>query len=198
MRLLRRADLPVDAAELARFLIGKFLVREGARGRLSGRIVETEAYLVGDAAAHSYRGMTERNRSLFLNRGQSYVYFVYGMWHCMNVSGGKKGVGAGVLLRAIEPAEGIAEMRRMHPGSPDHRLASGPGRLATAFSIDRSLDGVDLCAGGELWLGRGGPAPEPAAIGVSTRIGITKDAHRLLRFYERGNRSVSGPRLLRT
>jgi DNA-3-methyladenine glycosylase len=197
MRRLKRAELPVETSELARYLIGKFLVRESASGRLSGRIVETEAYLVGDAAAHSYRGMTERNRSLFLGRGHSYVYFIYGMWHCMNVSGDREGIGAGVLLRALEPVDGIGLMRRAQPRLPDHRLASGPGRLATALSIDRSLDGINLCAKGRLWLGIGPSIPGSISIGVSTRIGISKDAHRLLRFYERGNKSVSGPRLHR-
>jgi DNA-3-methyladenine glycosylase len=197
MRRLKRAELPLDTEDLARYLIGKFLVHETPSGRLSGRIVETEAYIVGDAAAHSYRGMTERNRSLFLSRGHAYVYFIYGMWNCMNVSGDRKGVGAGVLLRALEPDEGIALMRRRRPGSPDHCLASGPGRLATALWIDRTLDGVDLCSKGRLWLGAGASSPDRVRIGVSTRIGLTKEAHRLLRFYERGSPSVSGPRALR-
>src|ERR1700679_2756430 len=103
LRRIRRAEMPSDTAELARFLIGTFLVLDGDKGRVSGRIVETEAYLVGDAAAHSFNGMTPRNRSLFLDRGHSYVYFIYGNWHSINVSSETEGVGAGVLIRALEP-----------------------------------------------------------------------------------------------
>ncbi len=109
---LRRADLPVDTATLARFLIGKTLVHDHPDGRMSGRIVETEAYVVGDAAGHAYRGRTARNGSLFLERGHAYVYFIYGCWYALNVSGERAGVGGGVLLRALEPLEGIAQMRR--------------------------------------------------------------------------------------
>ncbi len=107
IRRLRRSDLPVDTVKLARYLIGKTLVHDLPQGRLSGRIVETEAYVVGDAAAHAFRGQTPRNRSLFLERGRAYVYFVYGCWHMLNVSSERPGIGAGVLLRALEPLEGI-------------------------------------------------------------------------------------------
>ena len=105
IRRLRRAELPAETVELARYLIGKVLVHDLPRGRLSGRILETEAYLVGDAAAHSFRGITPRNRSLFLERGHAYVYFVYGCWYMMNVSSEGQGIGAGVWLRAALGAE---------------------------------------------------------------------------------------------
>jgi DNA-3-methyladenine glycosylase len=198
LRRLRRAELPVDTTALARYLIGKVLVHDAPEGRMSGRIVETEAYVIGDAAAHAYRGMTPRNRSLFLEHGHAYIYFVYGTWFAMNVSGEKEGVGGGVLLRALDPLDGTELMRRRRPAAAPHKLASGPGCLATALDLDRRYDGVDLCAVGPLWLGalsRPGPAPE---IGTSVRIGITKEAHRPLRFYERGNPCVSGPRRLRS
>ena len=164
---------------------------------MSGRIVETEAYVVGDAAAHSFRGMTPRNRSLFLERGHSYVYFIYGTWFCLNVSGEREGVGGGVLLRALEPVEGTGLMQRRRPGAPLHRLASGPGCLATALGIGRAHDGVDLCAPGRLWLAAPDRRWARPSIGESVRIGITKEAHRPLRFFERGNPSVSGPTRLR-
>src|SRR5271167_2682903 len=109
---LRRADLPADTAALARFLIGKTLVHDHPHGRMSGRIVETEAYVIGDAAGHAYRGLTPRNRSLFLDRGHAYVYFIYGCWHALNVSGEREGEGGGVLLRAVQPLEGIALMQQ--------------------------------------------------------------------------------------
>ena len=159
---------------------------------MSGRIVETEAYVVGDAAAHSFRGRTPRNRSLFMERGHAYVYFIYGMWYCLNVSGEVEGVGAGVLLRALEPVEGVDLMLSRRPRSRLSKLASGPGSLATALGVDRGLDGVDLCGSSPLWLGSPLKNRGRVEIGTSVRIGITKEAHRLLRFYERGNDSVSG------
>jgi DNA-3-methyladenine glycosylase len=177
-------------------LIGKTLIHDTAQGRMSGRIVETEAYVVGDAAAHSFRGMTARNKSLFLERGHAYVYFIYGVWFSLNVSGDRAGVGAGVLLRALEPLEGFALMQKNRPHASPHAIARGPGCLATALHIDRCYDGVDLCRKGSLWLA--GPVEKTAKIvvGASVRIGITKEAHRLLRFYEKGNPCVSGPKHL--
>src|SRR6201995_1606912 len=109
---LPRAELPVDTVSLARYLIGKILVREMPEGVASGRIVETEAYVVGDAAGHAYRGMTPRNRALFLERGHAYVYLAYGVSWMLNVSSEVPGIGAGVLIRALEPIEGVAIMGR--------------------------------------------------------------------------------------
>src|SRR5207244_13511246 len=100
---LRRTDLPADTATLARFLIGKTLVHDHPAGRMSGRIVETEAYVVGDAAGHAFRGQTPRNRSLFLERGHAYVYFIYGCWHALHLSGQRLGIGAGTVPRPPTP-----------------------------------------------------------------------------------------------
>jgi DNA-3-methyladenine glycosylase len=194
IRRLRRSELPVDTVELARYLIGKTLVHDLPQGRMSGRIVETEAYVVGDAAAHAFRGQTPRNRSLFLEHGRAYVYFVYGNWYMLNVSSERAGTGAGVLLRAIEPLQGF-ELMRHHRGTHRVRdIARGPGRLASALRIDRRYDGLDLCAEGPVWLG--GPFRRTGAVGRSVRIGLSVEAHRLLRFYERGNPFVSGPKRL--
>jgi len=195
IRRIRRSELPHDTIELARFLIGKTIVRQLPRGRLSGRIVETEAYLPGDAACHAFNGPTPRNRSLFLEHGRAYVYFVYGAHYMLNVSSERHGIGAGILLRAIEPLEGIESMKRRRRTSRLTDLARGPGRLASALAIDPRLDGLDLSANGPLWLGA--PVRRTGPIGVSVRIGISKDAHRMLRFYERGNPFVSGPKRLR-
>ena len=191
---LARSELPADSAALARYLIGKTLVRALPEGVASGRIVETEAYVVGDAAGHGYRGMTPRNRSLFLERGHAYVYLAYGVSYMMNVSGETAGVGAGVLIRALEPLDGIPLMRLNRGVERLRDLARGPGRLAAALRIDRSLDGLDLCREGPLWLGRGDG--EPGEIGQGVRIGISKDTDRLLRFYLRHSPFVSGPRSL--
>jgi DNA-3-methyladenine glycosylase len=192
---LVRAALPVDTILLARYLIGKMLVREMTEGVASGRIVETEAYVVGDAAGHAYTGPTPRNRSLFLERGHAYVYLVYGSSYMLNVSSEKSGIGAGVLIRALEPCDGIAIMQRNRGGARLRDLARGPGRLAAALQVDRRLDGIDLCREGPLWLARDDHAP--GEIGRSVRIGIAREAHRLLRFYVRGSPFVSGPRSLK-
>lgn len=191
---LARSALPVDTEALARHLIGTRLVRVLPEGVVSGRIVETEAYVVGDAAGHAYRGMTPRNRSLFLERGHAYVHLAYGISWMLNVSSERPGIGAGVLIRALEPLEGIPIMRLNRGVERLRDLTRGPGRLAAALRIDRGLDGLDLCREGPLWLGRG--EREPGEIGQSVRIGITREVHRLLRFYLRGSPFVSGPRSL--
>jgi DNA-3-methyladenine glycosylase len=192
LRSLRRSELPVDTVELARFLIGKFVVHDTRAGRLSGRIVETEAYPIGDPAAHSYRGQTPRNRSMFLRHGHAYVYFIYGNSFMLNVSSEQPGVGGGVLLRAIEPREGIDIMKRRRGASRPIDLARGPGRLAEALGIDFAHDGLDLCVAGPLRLAVNGE--KTGRIGRSARIGLTRAAHRVLRFYECGNDFVSGPK----
>jgi len=195
MRGLKRAELPLDTAALARFLIGKTLVRDAPEGRTSGRIVETEAYVPGDASGHAYVGETHRNRSLFLRRGHAYVYFIYGMHFCVNVSGERPGIGAGVLLRALEPLEGVPIMVARRRVNRLTELTRGPGRLTEAMAIDRRLDGIDLCSRSPLWLGAEGRPP--GRVATSPRIGISKETTRLLRFYEAGNVHVSGPSALR-
>ena len=191
---MARAELPVETVALARSLIGSIVVRELPEGVASGRIVETEAYVVGDAAGHAFRGMTPRNRSLFLERGHAYVYLTHGRSYMLNVSSEVPGIGAGVLIRALEPLDGVAIMMANRGVDRLRDVARGPGRLAAALRIDRLLDGLDLCREGPLWL-----APddhEPGEIGQSTRIGVTRDADRLLRFYLSGSPFVSGPRSL--
>ena len=191
---LRRAGLPANTEALARFLLGKLVVRDLPEGEVSGRIVETEAYLTGDAASHAFRGMTPRNRSMFRERGHAYVYLAYGTSFMLNVSSDAVDIGEAVLIRALQPVDGIALMER-HRGTIKLRdLTRGPGRLAQALRIDRALDGADLCGPGEIWLGADGFAA--GEVGVSVRIGITRDADRPLRFYLRGSPFVSGPRAL--
>jgi DNA-3-methyladenine glycosylase len=195
IRRLRRAELPVDTVELARYLIGKTLVHDLPGGRLSGRIVETEAYPVGDPAGHAFHGQTRANGSLFLERGHAYVRLTYGSCWLVNVSSEIRGVGAGVLIRALEPLDGIEAMKRRRRATRLLDVARGPGRLAEAMALDKRFDGIDLCArAGRLWLGTA--AAETGPIGVSRRIGISRAVERKLRFYERGNTFVSGPRRL--
>ena len=191
---IARSQLPADTAALARYLMGKVVVRELPEGVVSGRIVETEAYVTGDAAGHGYRGMTARNRSLFLDRGHAYVYLAYGVSWMLNVSAETAGLGVGVLIRALEPLEGVAIMQANRGVERLRDLTRGPGRLAQALRIDLSLDGLDLCEEGPLWLGDDGT--DAGDVGESVRIGITKDADRPLRFYLRGSPFVSGPKTL--
>src|ERR1700739_1124220 len=131
---LSRAELPVDTVSLAGYLIGKLLVREMAEGVASGRIVESEAYVVGDAAGHAYRGMTPRNPSLFLERGHAYVYLAYGTAYMLNVSSEIPGIGA-ILIRALEPLDGIPIMRSNRGVDRLRDLARGPGHLTTALQV---------------------------------------------------------------
>jgi len=191
---LARAELPIDTVLLARFLVGKILVRGTPEGRLSGRIVETEAYPVGDAASHAYRGETPRNRALFQGPGYAYVYLAYGVSYLVNVSSEAAGVGAGVLIRALEPLDGVPLMQRNRRTEVLRDLTRGPGRLTIALDIDHRLDGVDLCQVGPLWLARDDQAAPD--IGTSTRIGLSRETERPLRFYVRANRFVSGPKAL--
>jgi DNA-3-methyladenine glycosylase len=203
LRRVTRKELPCDTLELARFLIGKVIVHDLPEGRLSGRIVEAEGYPPGDPAGHHFRGPTPRNHSLFLRHGHVYVYFNYGMHFMLNISSERAGVGGGVLIRALEPLEGIELMQRHRKSTDLLELTRGPGRLAAALRIDRRLDGLDLFSRGPLWLGvratdrraRQAAAGE-AAIAATVRIGITRAAEKLFRFYERGNPFVSGPKRL--
>jgi DNA-3-methyladenine glycosylase len=192
IRRLRRSELPNETVELARFLIGKVVVHNLPAGRLSGRIVEAEAYPPGDPAGHHYRGPTPRIRSMYLAPGHAYVFFNYGAHFMLNVVSEAAGIASAVLIRALEPLEGIELMQRHRKTKRLLDLTRGPGRLAAALQIDRRHDGLDLCARGSLWLG---VTDRPAGpIARTFRIGITRAAEQLLRFYERGNPFVSGPK----
>jgi DNA-3-methyladenine glycosylase len=195
LRRLRRAELPVDTVELARYLIGKVVVHDVAAGRLSGRIVETEAYPIGDSAGYAFRGKTPRNSSMFLARGHAHVYFTYGSSFMLNVSSEVRGVAAGVLLRALQPLEGVDLMQCSRGVTRLLDLTRGPGRLSQAMQIDLRLDGVDLCSAGPLWLAA--TAQKAGIIGESARIGLTRNVDPRWRFYERNNPYVSGPKGLR-
>jgi DNA-3-methyladenine glycosylase len=181
--------------ELARHLIGKVIVHDTANGRLSGRIVETEAYPVGDAAGHAFRGRTPRNSNLFLERGYAYVYLAYGVSFLLNVTSERAGVGAGVLLRSIEPLDGFEPMDSTRRRKQWAEIGRGPGRLTKALKVDLRDDGLDLCSSdSSLWLAA--TASKSGPIGKSVRIGLTQAVDRLLRFYERGNEHISGPKRL--
>jgi DNA-3-methyladenine glycosylase len=189
-----RADLPTGTVALSRFLLGKVLIRELDGEVLTGRIVETEAYTQGDPACHAFRGLTPRNRSLFLDVGHAYVYLCYGTSYMLNVSGERPGIGEGVLLRALEPLSGMEHMHRARGIGRTRDLARGPGRLAAAMQVDLRHDGLDLFAGEALWVGSD-DSPVPT-IGESTRIGLTRAAEARLRFFVAGSDYLSGTRKL--
>ncbi|RZA20273.1 MAG: DNA-3-methyladenine glycosylase [Lysobacteraceae bacterium] len=175
-------------AEVAPELLGKLIRRDD--GRLA-RVVEVEAYAQDDPAAHTFRGMTARNRSMFGPPGHWYVYFSYGVHWCANLVCGPEGYGAGVLLRAAEPLEGIGLMRQARGREPLRELCSGPGRLAQAFGIERALDGSDAIGSGVLTvLADGGPPPPVLAC---ARVGISKNAGAPLRFVVAGSPHLSRP-----
>jgi DNA-3-methyladenine glycosylase len=167
---------------VARELLGRVFVRTSRGGRrLSARIVETEAYEQTDPASHSFRGPTPRNGVMFGPAGYLYVYFTYGMHFCMNVVTDREGWGSAVLLRAAEPLEGVATMRRRRRVADVRQLCSGPARFTQAFGIDRRLDGVDLVDGASLRIERGLPVPASRIV-VGPRVGIRTGVEQPWRF----------------
>ena len=194
MSRLEREFFARDTLTVARELLGQRLVRviacpshqdrEGQR--LSGRIVEAEAYIgEEDAACHASVGRTQRTEVMYGPPGQAYVYFIYGMHHCLNIVTEREGFPAAVLIRAIEPEEGLGVMRANRPGRPDVELTDGPAKLCQALQIDQRLNDVDLCTSDELFLEWAEPVPE-ARIVATPRVGVRGDEtalNVLWRFY---------------
>jgi DNA-3-methyladenine glycosylase len=174
-----------DPVRVARDLIGRLLVREMDGERLVGRIVEAEAYARDDAASHAFRGKTRRNRSMFGPPGHAYVYRSHGIHRCLNAV---TLPGSAVLLRALEPIEGVEAMARRR-GLDDRRiLCAGPGRLCQALAIDLDDDGVDLCTRHHLWIA-GGEARRNVV--VTRRVGISVAVDLPWRFVEADSRYTS-------
>jgi len=194
LRRLRANELPAGTINLAKALIGCVLVREAADGRSAGRIVETEAYVIGDPASHAYRGKSRRNASMFLAPHRAYVYKIYGTSFCVNVTSEREDEGAAVLVRALEPVAGLELMEDRRGTARVTDLCRGPGRLCQALAIDGELDGADLLRSRKLWLAAS--SGDPRRIGMSRRIGISKASRRRLRFFERDSPFVSGPKHL--
>jgi DNA-3-methyladenine glycosylase len=174
---------------VSRELVGCRLVRILDGDRLSGTIVETEAYRgLRDPASHAFHGRTPRNEVMFGPAGHAYVYFTMGMHHCLNITTEPLGTPAAVLLRAIEPLEGLGRMAKSRGVKDIHRLASGPGNMTKALLIDRSLNGEDLVNSHRLFLEYGDRNSE---VQITTRVGVTTGKSSLWRFCARGNPFVS-------
>lgn len=191
---IAHGDLPVDTVELAKSLIGCALVRDCPDGRAAGRIVEVEAYVPDDPASHAFRGKTRRNASMFLPPHLAYVYRIYGTSMCINVTSENERTGAAVLVRALEPLEGLGVMEARRGTTRVRDLCRGPGRLCQALDIDLRFDAADLLAGEGLWIAK--VPGSPRRVRSSVRIGITRAAGLPLRFYETDNPFVSGPKWL--
>ncbi len=161
-----------DVRVLARDLLGRVLRTATPDGPTAGLIVETEAYRSDETCCHTFRGRTARNVSMFGPPGTAYVYFIYGMHHCVNLVGESEGSGCAVLIRALVPTEGLDLMRaRRGPKAPDARLCNGPGSLCRALGIDRSWDGLDATTGDRLAILAGTPIVD-ADVLTSPRIGV--------------------------
>jgi DNA-3-methyladenine glycosylase len=197
MKPLRRQFYNRSPELVARELIGKLLLHQTPLGLSGGRIVETEAYLTsGDPACHAARGQTPRNAAMFGPPGHAYVYAIHAKW-CFNVVTQRPGTASAVLIRALEPLIGMEWMQARRPVSTEHDLCRGPARLCAALEITKAQNGCDLTIGDGLWIADDGEPPlAPAAIGVSTRIGVTSAFELPLRFYLRGSSFVSGPKKL--
>ncbi|MDP9300594.1 MAG: DNA-3-methyladenine glycosylase [Actinomycetota bacterium] len=183
MPRLPRRSLARPATEVAPELLGHVLARRLPDGGvLRARIVETEAYEQDDPASHAYRGLTPRVRVMFGPPGHLYVYFTYGMHHCMNVVTGPNGTASAVLLRAAQPLEGMDRMSIRRGTDRVLDLCRGPARLAQAFGVDRSLDGADLVRGSEIWIERD-PTAVAASIRSGPRVGIRVGTDQPWRFW---------------
>lgn len=182
--------------KVARALLGTFLVHDSPNGRTAGRIVETEAYLYGnDPACHAHRGKTARNAAMFGPPGRAYIYFIYGMYYCFNVVTAPEGCGEAVLIRALEPVEGIPLMEERRGTHAVRNLCSGPAKLVQAMGLDRSMNHCDLresslrIESAESFPGF--TAPRAAQIVTTARIGIKAGAELPLRFYLKGSTFAS-------
>jgi DNA-3-methyladenine glycosylase len=195
---LSRSFYEPSAKVVAPGLLGHFLIRNTPNGPCGGAIVETEAYIVGDAACHAAPGLTKRNRVMFGHPGHAYVYLIYGFHFCVNAVCRPAGEAEAVLIRAVEATFGEQLMSAYRSASKPRELTNGPGKLCQAMDITRSLDGVDLCESHSAVFVAENPEvkkfrKEKGPMVTTTRIGITKAASLPLRFYLKGSEFVSRP-----
>jgi DNA-3-methyladenine glycosylase len=190
-RALPRSFYARDPVVVARAVLGRLLVHDSPQGRVSGLVVEAEAYRgADDPASHAWRGPTPRNAAMFGEAGHAYVYFTYGMHHCLNLVTGTAGKASAVLIRALEPIEGSNLMRERRGVGETRRLARGPGNVTRALGITRAHDGLDLIAG-PLWLAQLPPRRGGHRIVQGPRIGIRLARDRDWRCFLAGHPCVS-------
>lgn len=193
MKILSHSFYARDTTLVARELLGKLIVRAVHDEKiLMARIVETEAYLgIADEASHAYGGKRLRNAPLFGPVGHAYVYFIYGMYECVNfVSRAPSIPAGGVLIRAVEPVEGIEYMQKLRHAKSIHDLTNGPGKLTQALAITRALNNHDVTHRGPLYV-CDQPLIDAKHITITTRVGISRAHHELLRFYVSSNPFIS-------
>ncbi len=191
MKLLTKSFFNKTTIEIAKSLLGKRVIHKTCNGILSGKIVETEAYLEKDPASHSFRGQTTRNSAMFGNPGGAYIYFTYGMHHCFNIVTNKKGIGEAVLIRALEPLKGIELMKQARNTHKIENLCSGPGKLVQALNISKDHNGISLIdKNSPLILSNGDNISEDNIV-KTKRIGISTGIELPHRFYIKDNPFIS-------
>lgn len=191
VRRLPRSFFEAETPQVARRLLGKRLVRVVDGRTLSGILVEVEAYRGnGDPASHAYGGKTARNEVMFGEPGHAYVYLSYGLNECLNVTTEPLGTPGAVLIRALEPLEGVESMMKNRRTEELTNLASGPGKLTQALRIDRGLNGEDMVTSDRLYLTEGWRI-DARFLGESGRIGVSRARERQWRFFVVGNPHVS-------
>jgi DNA-3-methyladenine glycosylase len=182
-----------DALTLCNALLGTELVHNTKKGTTSGIIVETEAYSQDDAASHSFKGMTPRTKVMFGPGGYAYVYFTYGMHYCFNVVSGPDGHGQAVLIRALQPVQGIEIMKQRRNKEIETELCSGPAKLVQAMGITKEQYGHPLFGNNELYI-KPNYWPKKNDLVTGPRIGISQEKEKPWRFYIKNNPHVSKPR----
>jgi len=181
-----------DTVTVAPELLGKRLVRTIGRENLVGEIVEVEAYRGrDDPASHAFKGLTPRNAPMYGEPGHAYIYFTYGNHYCLNITTQRTGEPGAVLLRAIQPLEGLEQMRRNRPKVPDAELTNGPGKLTKAMGISKSLNEQNMTVRGPLFVVEPKPHRKQYEIWSSTRVGIRVGLDKPWRFFLKGNPYVS-------
>lgn len=195
-RRFKRSFFRRDAVVVAKEMLGCYLHRKLDNGvELIGKIVEVEAYTMIDPSCHAYRGKTPRTEVLFGDAGYSYIYFTYGTYWCLNIVANEEEQGEAILIRAVEPLQGIEEMRERRPkAKKDRDLTNGPGKLCMAFELDKNQNKLDMIDGETIWLTMGEMGSD-FSIGTSSRIGISVAQEYPWRFYIKENPYVSPGKL---